>query len=361
MKVAIIGTVGVPANYGGFETLVENLIGEHCSPDIEYTVFCSSKSYTNKIDRYKNARLKYVPFKANDIQCIPYDTISLIRCMRGYDIILYLGISVPIFRFLKKFCSAKIIANIDGLSHERGKYKSYQKYYLDYLTKNEILAPDAIIADNIGIQKFARDNYNRDSYLIAYGGDQALVEVSSEIIQQVLDKTGVKKGRYAISVCRIEPENNCHLSLDAFVSSGIDFVFIGNWDKNEYGRELKSKYGQYPNIKILDPIYDSETLYALRSNAQIYIHGHSVGGTNPSLVEAMFLGIPIICYDVIYNRATTFGKADYFTDENSLRQLISCHKESGKVLKELAEENYTWKHITKQYEDVYRKVLGNKR
>lgn len=359
MKVAIIGTVGVPACYGGFETLVENLIGENCADDIEYTVFCSGKTYSTKLDSYKNANLKYIPFKANDIQSIPYDIISLIMSMRSYDIILYLGVSVPIYKLIKYFCKAKIIANIDGLSHERGKYKSrFKKLYLDYVTKNEVLAPDAIISDNLGVQDFAKKTYGRDSYLIAYGGDQSLVKVNEDTIDSVLREYDLTKGEYAISVCRIEPENNCHLTLEAFASSGENLVFIGNWDKNEYGRNLRDKYSTINNIKILNPIYDVQILGALRQNAKMYIHGHSVGGTNPSLVEAMFLGIPILCYDVIYNRATTCGEADYYTNTKELISLIGNHRASGTRMRQLANEHYTWKHITKQYEDVYRKVLG---
>ncbi len=102
MKVAVIGTVGVPACYGGFESLVENLIGEHCSSDIEYTVFCSSKSYKTKLPKYKNANLLYLPFKANGIQSILYDSISLLKSMRDYDIIQYLGVSIPLINLLKE-------------------------------------------------------------------------------------------------------------------------------------------------------------------------------------------------------------------------------------------------------------------
>ncbi len=358
MKVAIIGTVGVPACYGGFETLAENLVGENCSPDIEYTVFCSSKAYKDKPKRYKNAILKYLPFKANDIQSIPYDILSLLRCMRGYDIILYLGVSVPIFNFLKFFCKGKIIANIDGISKNRDKYKKYHKLYLEYLTKNKILAPDAIIADNRGIQDYAKDNFGRDSFLIAYGGDQVLRNISVGEQDRILSDMGLISKSYAISVCRIEPENNCHLTLEAFAKSGDTLVFVGNWNKSEYGRMLKEKFQLYKNIHIVDPIYDIDLLYVLRNNAKMYVHGHKVGGTNPSLVEAMFFGIPILCFDVVYNRATTFDAADYYTTAEELEKLIRQHKDSGDSLQTLAYEHYTWKHIASEYEKVYKLMLS---
>ncbi len=321
--------------------------------------FAVARLIQKKKKTFKNARLKYVPFKANDIQSIPYDIISLLRSMRGYDIILYLGVSVPIFKVLKRFCKGKVVANIDGISKDRGKYDRYHKIYLDYITKNEIIAPDAIISDNLGIQEYAKEEYGRDSYLIAYGGDQALVDMPEEEQSDILKEYGLVSGEYAVSVCRIEPENNCHLTLRAFSETKKKLAFIGNWDKSEYGRKLKEEYAGSDNIRIINPIYDQRTLFALRNNANLYIHGHKVGGTNPSLVEAMFFGKPILCFDVVFNRATTFGKAEYYDSYDQLRDLIVRHNEDGDSLRELAYENYTWEHIVKQYEDMYRNVLEN--
>lgn len=358
MKVAIIGTVGVPACYGGFETLAENLVGEYCAPDVEYTVFCSSKAYKEKLDRYKNAKLKYIPLRANDIQCIPFDAISLLRSMRDYDVILYLGVCIPLFSLLKKFCKGKIVANIDGLDQERDKFNWLKKTYLNFLTKNKILAPDIVIADNKGIQDFAKDKYGKDTIMIPYGGDQVLRELSDAEQQKILDKYNLKRGQYAVSVCRIEPENNCHITLEACKQTGMPIIFIGNWDRSEYGRNLKSEYSECPNIHIQDPIYDLDTLYALRKNAGVYIHGHKVGGTNPSLVEAMFFGIPILCYDVIYNRETTYNKAGYYNDVESLKTLLKNYEDNGAEMRRLADRHYTWKKIVKDYEDTYRLALS---
>lgn len=357
MKVAVIGTVGVPACYGGFETLVENLIGNCCSRDIDYTVFCSGKDMPKKIRRYKNANLRYIPFKANGVQSLIYDAISLVEVLKGYDVILYLGAAVPIFRVYKKLCRGKIVLNIDGLSQFRDKYSKIEKRYLSYIKNNEITRADVIVTDNKGIQDYVTENYGLPSRLIAYGGDQVLVGMSKSEQQKVLDEYNLKSGDYAIGVCRIEPENNCHLVLEAFHRLGKNLIYIGNWNKSEYGRLLMSKYADSPNIKIQDPIYDIDKLYALRNNAEMYIHGHSVGGTNPSLVEAMFFGIPILCFDVVYNRYTTFGKAGYFSDVEQLMSLAMSNNIDGGELKKLAFENYTWEKIVADYESVFRDVV----
>ena len=353
-KVAIIGTVGVPASYGGFETLVENMIGKNASEDVEYLVYCSGKSYKERLVSYKGAKLDYISLKANGFQSTPYDIISMIKTTNKFDVALVLGVSgcifLPIFRLWFK---KKLIVNIDGLEHRRGKWGKFAKWFL---LKSEAMAvkyADVIIADNKGIQDYVSETYHKDSVMIAYGGDHVEREVSDEKQQEVLRKYGVKSNDYAISVCRIEPENNCHVILEAFSKTNKNLIYIGNWERSEYGRELKEKYSKCPNINVHSPEYDLDTLYVLRSNAKEYIHGHSAGGTNPSLVEAMFFGKPILAFDVLYNRATTCEKAYYFKNTEELVSLLSQEDLNGKAMHEIAREQYTWKKIASQYEALY--------
>lgn len=353
-QVAIIGTQGVPASYGGFETLVENIIGENCPSDIRYTVFCSSKDIPHKQKQYKGCQLKYVPLHANGMQSIPYDIWSLIRVIRGYDVILVLGTSgcsfLPVFRL---FCRKRLIVNIDGLEHRRAKWGNLARRVLRFSEAMAVRFADVVIADNKGIQDYVHETYGKEAELIAYGGDHVYREVPQEVQAKHLATYGLTPGQYAITVCRIEPENNCHVTLEAFAHSGKKLVFIGNWDRSAYGRDLKSRYRDDPDILLLDAIYDLDILYSLRANAGIYIHGHSAGGTNPSLVEAMFFGHPIIAYDVVYNRETTRNQAYYFADAESLRKLLARPDLDGAAMKRIAEEEYTWKHISSQYCELY--------
>lgn len=358
IRVAVLGTVGVPARYGGFETLVDNLIGKHRSDDIAYTVFCSSKNLSQFPKSYKGARLRYIPLKANGAQSLIYDSISLVKSMRDFDIILYLGASVPLYTLIKRFCRGKIVLNIDGLDQERDKYSGFQKRYLSYVKDAGIRNADEIVADNKAIQDYVTDNFGRESRLIAYGGDQVLVDMTREEQNEILKRFTLSPGKYAIALCRIEPENNCHTILEAAKRTNQNLIFIGNWDNSDYGRNLKEKYSPCKNIIVQDSIYDIDILYALRNNASMYIHGHRVGGTNPSLVEAMFFGIPVICYDVIYNRQTTYGQAVYFKDLDELCNLISSQPpRDGVRLRELAFRNYTWETIVHNYEDLFRHTL----
>ena len=353
-NVAVVGIQGVPAQYGGFESLVENLIGEHKSDDIRYTVFCSGKDMKQRLAEYKGAELKYVPLRANGVQSIPYDMISFMRIPKNADVVLVLGVSgcliLPLFRL---FCKKKLIINIDGLEHRRAKWGKLAKAFLKFSEKMAVKYADVIISDNKGIQDYVREEYGRESELIAYGGDHVIRHIPHVEAVETLRRYGLRAGAYAVTVCRIEPENNCHLVLEAFSKSGKDLAFVGNWSKSAYGQELKEKYSAFPNIHILDPIYDIDILYVLRQNAWAYVHGHSAGGTNPSLVEAMFFGNPILAYDVVYNRETTDGGAMYWSTSDELLDLLSLDTFDTSRLIVAANGKYTWKRIACQYEKLY--------
>lgn len=353
-NVAVVGIQGVPAQYGGFESLVENLIGDHKSDDIRYTVFCSGRDMKSRLAEYKGAELKYIPLRANGVQSIPYDMISFLRIPRKTDVILVLGVSgcliLPIFRL---FCRKRLIINIDGLEHRRAKWGKLAKTFLKLSEKMAVRYADVIISDNKGIQDYVREEYGKESELIAYGGDHAVRSVTQARTLDILRRYGLRPGAYAVTVCRIEPENNCHLVLEAFSKSDRELAFVGNWSRSAYGQELKEKYSAFPNIHILDPIYDIDTLYVLRLNAWAYVHGHSAGGTNPSLVEAMFFGNPIFAYDVVYNRETTGGGTLYWSSSDELLNLLSLDDFDTSSIIDLANQKYTWKRIANQYEKLY--------
>ncbi|GHT59065.1 hypothetical protein FACS18945_5300 [Bacteroidia bacterium] len=169
----------------------------------------------------------------------------------------------------------------------------------------------------------------------------------------------MEKQSYAMSVCRIEPENNIHIILDAFSKMpDKNLVFVGNWEKTNYGRALKEKYSEYENITMLLPIYDIKKLNGLRANAAFYVHGHSAGGTNPSLVEAMSLGLPIVAFDVMYNQETTENKAIFFKDAVSLCRIIQNVSEeelsqNAENMKKISEQRYKWSIVVRKYEKLF--------
>ena len=353
-KVAVIGIQGVPAKYGGFESLVENIIGENCSEGVKYTVFCSGRDVDERLQEYKGSKLKYVGLSANGKSSVAYDVISMCRAMRGYDVMLVLGVSGCLFLpFVKWFSKAKVIVNIDGLEHRRGKWGRLAKWVLRMLEAMAVRWADVVVADNKAIQDYVSEVYGRDSELIAYGGDHAVIEVRKDRKLEILNEYGVVEGDYAVSICRIEPENNCHIVLEAFERCGKNLIFVGNWNYNDYGRELRRRYADCGNIRLVESVYNLEVLSVLRGNAGWYVHGHSAGGTNPSLVEAMFFGKPIIAYDVVYNRETTGNRALYFKASDDICRLLDCGVGDGERLRLLAEERYRWRRIARKYERLY--------
>lgn len=353
-RLAIIGTVGLPAQYGGFETLVEQLI-PYLEEDFSVTVYCSSTFYDKK-DRkkyYRKTRLRYIPFSANGIGSIPYDILSIVHAAFTADVFLILGVSgAIILPFVKFFTKKKTYVNIDGIEWKRDKWNKFIKTFLRYSEIFAVESAEGIITDNQVIHDYMKMSYNYDSYLIEYGGDQATIQRPSKVI---LREFPFLKAPYAFSVCRIEPENNIHIILEAMaVQSTLPLVLVGNWNKSLYGEKLREQYNSFKHLHLLDPIYEPIKLNTLRSNCYIYLHGHSAGGTNPSLVEAMNLSLPIIAFDVIYNRETTENEALYFSDVNDLETIIVDLNEEllerlSLRMKAIAQRRYTWKVIADKY------------
>ncbi|WP_285799136.1 DUF1972 domain-containing protein [Duncaniella freteri] len=359
MKVAIIGTVGVPANYGGFETLVEQLVRHNKNDDLQYAVYCSRKSYSERRWVYHGAKTEYVSLNANGIQSIPYDIISLVRASRTSDVVIILGVSgcafLPVFRLFSK---KRLIVNIDGLEHRRDKWGKWTRKFLKFSEKMAIRYSDVIVTDNKGITDYVKAEYGMDSKLIAYGGDHVLMDVSYYDSDKILEQYGLTTNNYSLAICRIEPENNVHTILEAYSRTpDRNLVFVGNWHKSAYGLEMQKKYDRFHNIKILKAIYDLKALNVLRSNCRCYIHGHSAGGTNPSLVEAMFFRKPIIAFDCIYNRESTEDKAEYFSNSDDLISRITNdsidYSANAEAMIEIANRRYTWSEISKQYCELY--------
>jgi glycosyltransferase involved in cell wall biosynthesis len=352
-KVAILGSVGVPANYGGFETLAENLVKYHdaTSSKISLSVFCSCCAYPSKDESYLSAKLKYVPLQANGVQSIPYDICSLLSAAWcRTDVILLLGVSGAIaLPFLRLFSSVRIITNIDGLEWRRAKWKGLAKHFLRFSERIAVRFSHEIISDNRAIAEYVRRTYKVGSQVIAYGGDHAVTVDEAVVDEFDLPET------FAFSICRIEPENNLHIILETF--SNLDsphLVMVGNWNNSEYGRGLRERYAAFKHLLLLDPIYDLGKLKTLRSKAVFYVHGHSAGGTNPSLVEAMHFGKPVLAFDCNYNRRTTEDKALFFRDSKALQQLIksldkTASKKVGLDMIEIAQRRYTWQKIASEY------------
>lgn len=342
----------MPGNYGGFETLAENLVQYHekMARADSLTVYCSAKAFDVKPKTYRTARLQYIDLEANGPQSIAYDMVSMFRTLRGQDdCILVLGVSgalaLPVLRVVGR---PRIITNIDGIEWKRSKWKGLAKFVLRLSEWAAVRFSHVVIADNQAISDYVTEVYGVPCEVIPYGGDHALGPDPDTASVAYLPEA------YALALCRIEPENNVAMILEAFASLDTPLVFVGNWDKSAYGRGLKAHYSAHPRIIVHDPIYEPGKLRALRDQATIYVHGHSAGGTNPSLVEMMHFGIPVLAHDCSFNRHTTEEKAVYFLTADELAHAIQALDAENAIrigadMREIACRRYTWDQVGQSY------------
>jgi hypothetical protein len=354
-KIAIVGTNGVPSKYGGFETLVEYLV-RHLANDYEITVFCSTNLVTEKIETYEGVKLEYINLDANGWQSIFYDIVSIFKSYKRFDKVLVLGCSGSIIMPLFIGYKSKFIMNLGGLDWKRSKWGYLTRKFLRLSEFMAVKFSGHIISDNQGIKEYILKEYKRDSFLIAYGGDHA---IKQSIEQSNLEKYPFLQKEYAFTVARIQPDNNIDMILDSFTDdSPYPLVFVGNWNYSSYGIQTKEKYINKPNIILLDAIYDQKELNVLRSNCKIYLHGHSAGGTNPALVEAMNLGLPILAHSSIFNKHTTNFEAVYFSDSKDIFEKINSLSDTdlssiGERMSSIAHDKYKWEIIGRGYAKVF--------
>jgi len=353
-RVAIVGTNGVPAKYGGYETLAENLV-INLSTEFDFIIYCSKKQ-KNKLSNYKGAKLINIPLNANGAIGLIYDTISLFHAWFFADVILYLGPGIGALLWFNKLFRKKVITNHGGLNEwEREKLSKGKKKYAFINHKYAAKFSNINIVDNNILKESILNNFQTDSIVIRYGGDHvSKVEISNDLLNQF----PFIKDKYYISVSRAEVDNNIHVLLEAFVEMPTrKLVIISNWEISDYGKILKKKYSEQQNIYLIDAIYDPCKLNALRSNAMIYIHSHAKCGTSPSLVEAINLSLPIISFDVPQNRETLKRNNYFFQNKQELITLINSltNKECENIRNDSNNliQHYTWGIIAHEYAEIF--------
>lgn len=360
MKAAIVGIQGLPNNYGGFETLSEYLV-KYLAKEIDFTIYCSNEVVKQPNLEYMGAKLKYVNICSHGAKGIVYDSLCLIDAAhRNFDVILILGFGPGlVIPFLPRKIKNKIILNFGGLDWKRDKWSHFAQKIIQTCESLLVRNAKKVISDNFKIQEYVRDTYGKDSTLIAYGGDQA---AHKSITPEMQKKYPFLADKYAFEVARIQSDNNIEMLMNAFVAANkMPLVLVGNWKVSEYGIALRAKYQNKKTLILLDAIYDREILDVLRSNCSLYVHGHSAGGTNPSLCEAMYLGLPVMAFSNGYNEGTTDGKAIYFKDADDLKEMLlntpeEVLKSIGPKLKEVADACYRWNFIAEGYKNEFLSV-----
>ncbi len=364
-RVVLIGTNGVPAHYGGIETLAEYLTRD-LNEDYDLYCYCSKTTKEKQLEYYHNTKLIYVPMKANGWQSIFYDGWTILRSLCKHDVLVVLGCSCPPALFFKIFTKKHIVLNaIGGKETEKvrglklfGKVEVAIKKWMEGM---QARYADFVIIDNAANVEIFEKKHHVKALLAEYGGDHAIAE---PITDDAIKKYPFLNEKYDVTVSRAQEDMNIHMVIDAYKQvPKRKVVIVSNWQKSEYGQKLYSENaGKYENIILLNAIYDQKELNTIRSNASLYLHTHSMCGTAPSLVEAMYLNLPVVCYKVPTNVETTEHKSVYFESVPELVEILkgldeTTLKRLKTDLNEIAVRRYNWKRISAIYKDCIDKCI----
>lgn len=358
MRIGIIGTRGIPNNYGGFEQLAEYLSLGLVEKGHEVFVYNShNHKYTQSTWRGVNIIHCYDPERnIGTAGQFIYDLNCIIDSRRRrLDAIINLGYtssSVWMRLFPRR---ALVITNMDGMEWQRSKYSGKVQRFLKYAEKLAVKHSHKLVADSLAIRDYLKKQYGADAAFIAYGS-----ELFTEADPQVLSPYKISPYGYNMLIARMEPENNIEMILEGLSASQTrkTFLVIGNV-KNTFGKYLTAKFEKDERIVFTGPVYQPSIINNLRYYCNLYFHGHSVGGTNPSLLEAMGCKALVAAHHNVFNKSVLGSDAFYFSSAADVANLMNGRgREEAKAnqfiennLKKIAED-YTWKKIVDSYEHL---------
>lgn len=377
--VYIIGCKGIPARYGGFETFVEKLTEGKKSEQIKYHVSCMANTGKrfehNGADCFEIA----VPLKGpagrilQVASSLKFVAEEIKRDKPERVIVYVLGCRIgPLMkkctRRLKKL-GATVLCNPDGLEWKRAKWSGWQKKFLKFCEKCLVTNSDLSICDSVSIEKYIKqeyEKYNLKTTFIAYGADLNRPGCDESALDSWLSEHGLERGEYYLIVGRFVPENNYETMIREFMRSDTKkkLAIITNVEHNKFYDYLAADTGFAADdrINFVGTVYDSALLSRIREEAFAYIHGHEVGGTNPSLLEALSATELNLLLDVGFNREVAEESALYWTkDAGSLANLISKseqlnserRKELGDASTDRIRQSYNWDKIITEYEKIF--------
>ena len=377
--VFIIGSRGLPAQYGGFETFVDQLVSHQVSPDIQYHVACLSNDQAYYHFDYKGVDCFTIKApKLGPARVIAYDMMAINYALK---VIKKQGIKKPIFYVLGNTIGAFVAPfarkihkmggifyiNPDGLEWKRAKWAKLIQVYLKYSEKIMTRHADLVISDNPGIESYIKEAYpwSKTTY-IAYGTDLSPTSLTSQDrkVREFYQKWQTQEKNYYLILGRFVPENNYETAIREFMTSSSkrDLVIICNHEGNPYFEELRARTGfdQDPRVKFVGTVYDQDLLKYIRKEAFAYIHGHEVGGTNPGLLEALAHTNLNLVLGVSFNQTVAKDTAQYWTKEaGNLAHLIDHVdpledvSEWGQRAKVNMKQNFTWEKIVGEYEELF--------
>jgi rhamnosyltransferase len=373
MKIAIIGSRGIPAKYGGFETFAEGLSARLVEKGYDVTVSCEYQTPDERLNDFKGVKLSYFPFKPPHSYFLRkfYENLSdlyfLFKLTRKNDIIYFLGTEVGMFLFIPKVLKQgiQLIVNIDGVMWKRTKFNLFERWLLKVNHNFATWFADVIVADAEEMKKFIVNNFRDKSIFIPYGVEESeTVKWNKETLKKIglFPDFKIFKDKFWLVVARLEPENNIHMIMEGFSKSDSKYplIVVGDFTSGKYEKKIRDIISKSPNIHLLGSIYDLELLNMLRQHNFAYIHGHSVGGTNPSLLEAMIMKNFIVAHDNGFNREVCGDWGLYFSDSTDLMKIINEISNTSENFSfklksfERVKNKYSWRLVVESYCQLFK-------
>lgn len=377
-NVFIIGSKGIPARYGGFETFVEKLTEQQISKEIKYHVSClatDTREFEHNGARCFNVNVPNIgPAKAvyYDImalrECIKYIKENNIQNSIVYILACRIGPFIGLYKKQLKKLGGTLFVNPDGHEWKRGKWNAAIRQYWKISEKLMVKHADLLVCDSVNIEKYIKEDYkqyNPKTTFIAYGADveKSILADDDEKLLSWYKEKGINAKEYYLVVGRFVPENNYETMITEFMKSKTNknFVLITNVEQNKFYEQLRERTGfdKDPRIKFVGTVYDQELLKKIRENAYGYFHGHEVGGTNPSLLEALATTDLNILLDVGFNREVGMDAAIYFNKEQgNLARVINDELNINEITslgfkaKARIDSEYSWDKIVNRYEKL---------
>ncbi len=356
LKIAILGSRGIPARYGGFETFAEEIARRLTDQGVDVTVFCEATK-GGRAMRMGRIKLAYAPVPCRGpLGRILYEVVSLLHCVKGYDVVYMLGYGTSFACWIPRLFGRKVWINMDGLEWRRSKWGPLAKLWLKCMEGIACKVANRLIFDNKALadQVQERRQPSAEISVLAYGAPLVTKTPSTEPLK-ALD---IEPHNYHLMVCRFEPENHILEMVRAAANreSGPPLIVVSNTNTNgAWQKEVL--FHASPLVRFLGPVYDQDTLRALRFHSQAYVHGHSVGGTNPSLLEAMGAGNFILAHDNPFNREVLGPMGRYFADEadfaDKLWEAEATSERQRRMIgdgaRDRAMNNYNWRMVADGY------------
>ena len=350
-KVAIVGSHGLYASYGGWDQLVNNLAEKKLKKDFEYLIFNSSQSLKH-FSPPSGVLVKRIEMKSSGFTGLFFDFYSILLCFFKMDVILFLGVQgMPLVAFLSLFRKCVIVSNMGGIEWERPKFGFFAKLYLKFCFWLGLVYSKWIILDNDHYKIFVPKKYSHKALVIPYGGE---IDFSLTINEEIYNKYNFLKDKYFLSISRSLKDNQIDEICKAFVGINNKLVLISNFSKSDYGKEVFKKYKDVANIVLIDGLYNKSELDLVRRNCLAYIHTHTLCGTAPSLVEMIICRRPIISFDIPQNKFSLDGQGLFFNNFFDLTEIVTKVIDYERFIPdEKLCKRYDWEGIVNQYEKTY--------